>query len=37
MIQQLLLNTQMIWLKFIKNTGKYNANKKRKILIILTI
>ena len=28
------MNTQMIWIIFIKNTEEYNPNKKRKILIV---
>ena len=31
---KLLLNTQMIWMIFIKDIEKYNPNKKRKILIV---
>ena len=31
---KLLLNTQMIWMIFIKNIEKYNPNNKRKILIV---
>ena len=34
MILNLLLNTQMIWMIFIKNIEEYNPNKKRKILIV---
>ena len=34
MILNLLLNTQMIWMIFIKNTEEYSPNKKRKILIV---
>ena len=34
MILKLLLNIQMIWMIFIKNIGKYNPNKRHKILIV---
>ena len=34
MILKLLLNTQVIWTIFIKNVEEYNANKKRKLLIV---
>ena len=34
MILKLLLNTQMIWLIFIKNIEEQNPNKKWKILIV---
>ena len=34
MIQKLLSNNQMIWMIIIKNIGKYNPNKSRKISII---
>ena len=34
MILKLLLNSQMIWMTFIKKNEKYNPNKKRKIFII---
>ena len=34
MILKLLLNTQMIWMLFIKNIEKYNTDKKREILIV---
>ena len=34
MIQNLLLNTQMIWTIFIKNIEEYNPNKKGKILFV---
>ena len=30
MILKLLLNTWMIWMRFIKNIEEYNPNKKRK-------
>ena len=33
MIQKLLLNTEIIWMTFIKNMKEYDPNKKRKILI----
>ena len=34
MILKLLLNTQMIWMIFVKNLDECNTNKKRKILIV---
>ena len=34
MIQNILLNTQMIRMTFIKKKEDYNPNKKRKILIV---
>ena len=34
MILKLLLNTQMIWMIFIKKTEEYNPDKKRKMLIV---
>ena len=34
MILKLLLNTQMIWMIFVKNFDECNTNKKRKILIV---
>ena len=33
MIQKLLLNTEIIWMTFIKIMKEYDPNKKRKILI----
>ena len=33
MIQKLLLNTEIIWMTFIKIIKEYDPNKKRKILI----
>ena len=29
-----LLNTQVVWMIFIKNIEEYNPNKKQKILIV---
>ena len=34
MIPKLLLNTRMVWIKFMKILKKSNPNKKRKILIV---
>ena len=34
MILKLLLNTQIIWMIFIKNIGEHNPNKERKMLIV---
>ena len=33
-IQKLLLNTQMIWMIFIKHIEEYNPDKKQKVLIV---
>ena len=34
MIPKLLLNTQMIWIIFIKNIEEYDPNKNCKVLIV---
>ena len=34
MILKLLLNTQMLWMIYIKNIEEYSINKKRKILTV---